>query len=325
MPDRETVDALAAVPLFDGRDRAELTDLARTLRRRAVTAGKTLWRQGDDAREMAFVVEGSVSASLRVVGGRAVEIARAGPGGMVGEIALIDGGPHTMSVSVTEDATLLVLGRQDFTALLARQHPSAFSLKRRLASIFAARLRNQLMHLGGPPGDGEAGPPAGDPAGEADLEYCSPPDSTYLRRMATFHEFDRLAVWGFLTSGRYARCAPGTTLVAEGAPSTACYLTINGVVEKVVIRGDRRLRVGLAGPGKAFGYEGLIDGRPSPVTAIARERTLLLVLPRDPFEQLFAAEDAISRVFLDVILRDIVATLRQMLAPLARKAYAPPA
>ena len=142
--------------------------------------------------------------------------------------------------------------------------------------------------------------------------------------MATFHDFDRLAVWGFLTSGRYARCPAGTTLIAEGEPSTACYLTINGAVEKVVIRGDRRLRVGLAGPGKAFGYEGLIDGRPSPVTAIARERTLLLVLPRDPFEQLFGAEDAISRVFLDVILRDIVATLRQMLAPLARAAYTPP-
>ena len=142
--------------------------------------------------------------------------------------------------------------------------------------------------------------------------------------MATFHDFDRLAVWGFLTSGKYARCAPGRTLLAEGAPSTACYLTINGAVEKVMVRGDRRIRVGLAGPGKAFGYEGLIDGRPSPVTAIARERALLLVLSRDPFERLFNAEDPISRVFLDVILRDIVATLRQTLSPLALRAFSRP-
>ena len=95
--------------------------------------------------------------------------------------------------------------------------------------------------------------------------------------MATFHDFDPLALWGFLTSGSYARCAPGQTLLAEGTPSTAYYLTINGAVEKVLVRGDRRIRVGLAGPGKAFGYESLIDGRPSPVTAIARERALLLV------------------------------------------------
>jgi CRP-like cAMP-binding protein len=64
----------------------------------------------------------------------------------------------------------------------------------------------------------------------------------------------------------------------------------------------------------------LIDGRPSPVTAITRERTLLLVLPRDPFEKLFNGEDAVSRVFPDVIQRELVGTLRQMLRPHARLA-----
>ena len=138
--------------------------------------------------------------------------------------------------------------------------------------------------------------------------------------MANFHDFDPLALWGFLTSGRYARCPPGRTLLAEGTPSTACYLTINGAVEKVLVRGDRRIRVGLAGPGKAFGYDSLIDGEPSPVTAVTRERALLLVLPRDPFEQLFNGENAVSRVFLEVLQRDQVATLRQTLRPHARLA-----
>ena len=114
--------------------------------------------------------------------------------------------------------------------------------------------------------------------------------------------------------------APGRTLLAEGAPSTACYLTINGAVEKVLVRGDRRIRVGLAGPGKAFGYESLIDGRPSPLTAITRERALLLVLPREQFDRLFYGEDAGSRVFLDVIQRDLVASLRTTLRPHARLA-----
>ena len=168
-----------------------------------------------------------------------------------------------MSVHVTETATVLALGRLDFAALLARQDPSAFRLKRRLASLFTARLRNQLRHLAVSLGGEVAGPPAEDAARTlAELEYCGPPDSKYVRRMATFHDFDPLALWGFLTSGSYARCPPGRTLLAEGAPSTACYLTINGAVEKVLVRGDRRIRVGLAGPGKAFGYESLIDGDP---------------------------------------------------------------
>ena len=198
-------------------------------------------------------------------------------------------------------------------------------MKRRLASLSTARLRSQLRQLAGPFGDEVAGPPAADDSrADADLEWCSPPDSKYLRRMATFHDFDPLAVWGFLTSGKYARCPPGRTLLVEGAPSTACYLTINGAVEKVMVRGDHRIRVALAGPGKLFGYESLIDGLPSPVTAVARERALLLVLPAGPFEKLFNAEDGISRVVLDVIQRDIVATLRQTLPPLARHAWVPP-
>ncbi len=95
---------------------------------------------------------------------------------------------------------------------------------------------------------------------------------------------------------------------------------MNGAVERVLIRGDRRIRVGLAGPGRTFGYEGLIDGSPSPVTAITRERTLMLVLPREPFATLYNGEGAISRVFLDVIQRELVASLRQTLRHHARLA-----
>jgi CRP-like cAMP-binding protein len=226
-----------------------------------------------------------------------------------------------MDARVTSTATVLVLGRRDFAALLARRDRAAFRMKRRLASQFTARLRNQLGHLAATLGDE---PPRGHDEGSAqafvDLEFRGPPDSKYLSRMATFHEFDPVALWGFLTSGKYALCSRGRTLLTEGAPPTACYLTINGAVEKVLVRGDRRIRVGLAGPGKAFGYEGLIDDRPSPVTAITRERTLLLVLARDPFEQLFEREDTISEVFLDVILRDLAATLRETLRPHARLA-----
>jgi CRP-like cAMP-binding protein len=321
MSERATVDFLATVPLLEGREEEDLVELARVMRRRTVREGEILWRQGDDPREMVFIVDGAVSVSLRVPGDRTVELWAAGPGETVGEIGLLDDAHHSMGVRVTETATVLALGRLDFAALLAGQQPAAFRLKRRLASLLTARLRDQLRDIAVALGGETGGPTAEDAARAcADLEDCRPPDSKYVRRMAAFHDFDPLALWGFLTSGSYVRCPSGSTLLAEGVPSTAYYLVINGAVEKVLVRGNHRVRVGLTGPGRAFGYEGLIDGRPSPVTAITRERALLLVLSRELFAQLFNGEDSVSRGFLGAIHKDLAATLRETLRPCARLA-----
>jgi CRP-like cAMP-binding protein len=317
----EAVAFLATVPLLDGIPEAELAELARVMRRRDLPVGEVLWREGDEARAMVLVVDGRVSVSLSLPGNRTLELPSLGRGELLGEIPLVDGGHHFATARVIEPASLLSLSRADFAALVSRHHPTAFALKRRIAGLACARLREQLAALAAPLG----GDPPGELAAEATtavagLELCRPPDSRYVRRLANFRAFDSLALWGFLTAGRFARCPAGRTLVAEGAVPTACYVTMNGAVEKVIVRGGRRIRVGLAGPGQAFGYESLIDGGPSPVTAATRERTLLLMLPQDAFERLFHGETAESHVFLDVMLRDLMAALRQALRPHARLA-----
>jgi CRP-like cAMP-binding protein len=313
----EVVEFLATVPLLDGIAEAELVELAALLRRRDAPAGSVLWHQGQAAEAMLIVLEGRITVSLRLPGDRAVEVADVGRGEVLGEIPLLDGGEHSATARVTEPASLLALSRADFAALVSRRDPTAFMLKRRIAGLVCARLRAQAAALAASLGGDAGGSP---PAPPAELESCGPPDSGYVRRLATFRAFDSLALWGILTAGRFARCPAGRTVVAEGAASSACYLTINGAVEKVIIRDERRIRVGLAGPGQAFGYETLIDGGPSPVTATTRERTLLLVLPQDAFTRLFHGEDPGAHAFLDLIHRDLTAAQRQALRPQARLA-----
>jgi len=314
----DAVAFLATVPLLDGVPPATLEALARVLRRRDVAAGEVIWHEGDEAEAMLLVVDGRVSVSLRLPGDRAVEVSAVGPGEVLGEVPLLDGGRHSATARASEPTSLLSLSRADFAALVSVRHPTAFALKRRIAGVACVRLRHQLAGLAASLGGSEAAEVA--IAAPADLEFCGAPNSAYVRRFATFRAFDSLALWGFLTAGRFARCPAGRTLVAEGSRAPACYLTINGAVEKVIVRGGRRIRVGLAGPGQAFGYESLIDGEPSPVTAATRERTLLLVLPQEAFERLFNGETNISHVFLDVINRDLMAALRQALRPHARLA-----
>jgi CRP-like cAMP-binding protein len=307
---------LATFDLLAGIPEEELTVLARTMRRRDIRAGQVLWRQGDEAGELVFVVEGHVSISLQLPGNATVEVSNVGPGEVMGEMGMIDGGTRLATATAAVPTTVLALSRADFTALVSRRHPTAFALKRRIARIGCARLRGQYTKLAESLGGGAAP----EVAAPAELEFRGPPDSRYVRRLANFHAFDSLALWGFLTAGRYALCSPNRTLVAEGTTSPACYLTINGAVEKVIVRGGRRIRVGLAGPGLAFGYESMIDGGPSPVTAVTRERTLVLALPTAAFERLFNGEQPESHVFLDVIHRDLVGSLRQALRPHARLA-----
>lgn len=306
---------LGGVPFFAGLPEGELEELARVVRRRPAAAGELLWRAGEEATALVVVVEGRVAISLHLPGDRDVDIAFRGPGEILGETPLLDGGRHPTTARVTEAGTLLLLSRVDFLALVLRNHPSAFTLKRRLAGVACERLRLQLSAIALPLG-GE--PPAA--VADAELEPSGPPDHRYVRRLATFRDFDSLGLWGFLTAGRFARVAAGRTLLAEGAVSTDCFLTMNGAVERVIVRGPRRIRVGLAGPGAVFGYEGLVDGGPSPVTAVTRERTLLLVLPEEAFARHFTDESAGSRAFLDVILRNLTASMRQALRPQARLA-----
>ena len=165
MPDRETVDVLAARPALRGQGArgaggagegvapARRCARARSSGARGTTRGR--WCSSSRA---------SVSASLRVVGGRAVEIARAGPGEMVGEIALIDGGPHTMSVNVTEDgdpprarpAGLHRAARPPAPVGVQPQAPPRVALRRAPAQPAPAPRRPARRRGGRPAGRGSA-------------------------------------------------------------------------------------------------------------------------------------------------------------------------
>ena len=91
-------------------------------------------------------------------------------------------------------------------------------------------------------------------------ETAQPPDRAYLLRLPFFRDFGANELDELLARASVERVAPGAVLVAEGERPRALFVTLNGAVEEVIRRDGGAIRVALAGPGRGFGYAGLIAG-----------------------------------------------------------------
>lgn len=126
------LDHLSSVPLFAGCSKKELTKIARAGDEVTVEAGHVLTRQGDAGREAFVIVDGTATVRR---GDR--KVATVGPGDTVGELALLDHGPRTATVTAAEDTKVLVIGAREFAALIDDVPPIAHKLLKSLA----ARIR----------------------------------------------------------------------------------------------------------------------------------------------------------------------------------------
>jgi CRP-like cAMP-binding protein len=109
-----TDELLSRVPLFSGLSKKDLRQVSRLTTRLTVPAGRELVRQGGLGREFFIVLEGAVNV---VIDGEV--IAECGSGDLFGEIALLEGQPRNATVVATDDVVIDVIGRAEFSTLLA--------------------------------------------------------------------------------------------------------------------------------------------------------------------------------------------------------------
>jgi CRP/FNR family cyclic AMP-dependent transcriptional regulator len=109
----EKLDLLHSIPLFARFDRHHLERLGMLTEEVDVPAGKVLIRQGEVGDDLMVLVTGKVGVERD--GARINEL---GPGDFFGEIALIDHGPRTATVTAESPSRLLVVNHRDFHALM---------------------------------------------------------------------------------------------------------------------------------------------------------------------------------------------------------------
>jgi len=319
---------IADVPLFSGIPERELEEVARVMRTVELDAGDLLFREGEEADGLHVLEQGLVQACRRLPGGGELEYARLGPGDVLGEIPLLDGGLRSGSVRALEPTRAVFLARADFTALVSRLHPTAFAIKRQILKHACGRLRLSHGALAESlDGRSQAAEPSSaslplTEAGPGDFPDGRPPDGAYVLRLPFFRSYGEPEFAELLESCSLAVVPAGRPILQEGEAASSCYVTLNGAVEEVIRRGSDSVRVRLCGPGRAFGYVGLIDGLPSTVSIMTRERSLLLVVPGGRFEALFNGGTISSYVFFNAVERDLMTGLRQSQAPHARLAAA---
>ncbi|MBI1965148.1 MAG: cyclic nucleotide-binding domain-containing protein [Betaproteobacteria bacterium] len=112
-------------------DRKLLEDLQRELEDKPAAhhpMNKAIMKEGEKGMFMYVVLEGTVAVAI---GGKVVE--KVGPGGVFGEMALVDQSPRAASATAEEDCTLLAINRVDFLNLVKTRPAFAASLLKALA------------------------------------------------------------------------------------------------------------------------------------------------------------------------------------------------
>jgi CRP-like cAMP-binding protein len=108
---------LQEVALFSSCDDRELEAISRLVDEASVPAGKVLIKEGSpDCREAFIVLEGTVGVSVR-----GVQVAVVGPGGVIGEMGVIDHETRSATVTALTDVLLLVVDARGLHALVEKQ------------------------------------------------------------------------------------------------------------------------------------------------------------------------------------------------------------
>ena len=106
---------------------------------RSYTAGQVVFQEGEPGDNLYIVVEGEVAITMD----RGYVLETVGPGGIVGELALVDDKPRSATVVARTDCVLAPVNRSHFLALV-RMTPS-FAIQ--VMRVMAERLRHTTSRL----------------------------------------------------------------------------------------------------------------------------------------------------------------------------------
>ena len=122
---------------------ADAREVVSYMRPERIKAGEVVIREGESTRSdfMALVLDGEVTVENSVAAAHdSMVVSILGPGGLIGDMGIIDGGPRSATCTASTDLALAVLTREALTRLMDA-HPSVAA---RLLLAMSKRIADHL-------------------------------------------------------------------------------------------------------------------------------------------------------------------------------------
>lgn len=298
------------------------------LKARRGAPGDELFKEGDRGDSLMIVLDGHLIAYVRTDAGGREEVARLGPGEVVGEMAFVDAEPRSATVVAPAGATILDFSRDALATLRQSAPRVAAAIQRNVLFDVARRLRDagekltdeasgsapRSMRVGsGPPGAGE---------GRRSGRGLSADQLRSIPALAAYPAED-LELLAYIATLR--TFAAGEVLAKEGSEGDACWLVVKGAV--AVTRATQATPLATLAPGSLVGQLALLDRAPRNATLTATVETAALEVRADAFTNLVRASSPIALRFQHQValagVRQLRAATKRLAETAARDSLSP--
>jgi CRP-like cAMP-binding protein len=271
-----------------------LSAFATSARALTFAKGARLVRQGESARGAFVLRSGRAQAEVALPGGGMLTVAEFGEGDVFGEMALVERGVCSATVTASTEVEASFIEREDFRALVASRDAAALHAQRAITTALAAKLRTLNDKVRRHPA-AEDRPAREEPV--VDLSKASAPSfewRAFLPLLRFFEGFDRQQIDELVAIARAVELARGTWIFAAGQEATSSFLVVRGAVEVLSRSGRLERRVAIAGPGELVGYLAALDGASHAAAARVREQATLLEFPAARLAALYGGRSSTS-------------------------------
>ena len=269
--DRTVRRAIPRTPLFSDLTAEELAYLSEKVNAVQITAGSSVFKEGDPGDSILIITFGEVKILARNSKGEEVDVARLKEGEFFGEFGYFSNSRRQASASAVGDSELLELTR-DILSEVGQKHPRINEV---LFSFYKERVADKVMAT-------------------SDLfRHLDKKERQEVLRKLTLQTFE-----------------PGALIIQEGCPGDYLYLIKSGKADVTTWRDEQEMLLATIKEGEFFGEISLVTGASRTASVRARTHLETLRLSKADLEYIASKHPRIKEIIDDIISKRVQDTIK---------------